>query len=127
MQYLLVLLRRRRPILEKFMPLEEAVRNAKSLGLSYGQYIARYRSDEHIEPKKKSAVLLRIDKYEASKNISIKKKAKMDVDKLVKMYGAGDSLKEMSEVLGCTEIEMARFISKAGLTRTDCGYKQGGE
>ena len=103
------------------MPLEEAVRNAKTLGLSYGQYIARYRSDEHIEPKKKNAVLLKIDEYEAArKDISIKKRVKMDVDKLVKMYGAGESLKDMSKVLGCTEIEMARFITKAGLTRADC-------
>ena len=110
----------------KFMPLEDAVEAANSLGLSYGQYIARYRANEYIEPKKKNPALTitgrrgNYNTLEKPKPSYVRKKMRDSINKIIKMYGDGEPIRKIAGILGVTEFEMARFIEVAGLTRKEC-------
>ena len=42
------------------------------------------------------------------------------LNEIVEMYGNGYSLKDIALEIGVTEFELARFLSKAGLTREEC-------
>lgn len=106
-----------------FMPLSEVDQRAKALGLSYGQYVAQYRDHEKIRQKPKDNVYLvplDADGNPIRMVRRSRKQLRRRADEIVQMYGEGRTIDSMAEVLGVTEVEMARFIKMSGLTREEC-------
>lgn len=105
-----------------FMPLNEVDQRANALGLSYGQYVAQYRNNEHIKKRVENVyrVPLDADGNPIKTPRKNRKHLQKCADKIVHMFGNGSAIDEMAEVLGVSEIEMARFIKQSGLTREEC-------
>ena len=105
-----------------FMSLSEVDRRAKDLGMSYGQYVAQYRSDEVIRtrPEPGYGFGLRPGRRRLLSVGRTREGMQKYADTIVEMYGSGYSLKDIALEIGVTEFELARFLSKAGLTREEC-------
>lgn len=105
-----------------FMSLNEVDQRASALGLSYGQYVAQYRNNERIKKRRDDAcrVPLDADGNPIKTPRKNRKHLQKCADKIVYMFGNGNTISEMAEVLGVSEIEMARFIKQSGLTREEC-------
>lgn len=105
-----------------FMSLSEVDRRAKDLGMSYGQYVAQYRSDEVIRtrPEPGYGFGLRPGRRRLLSVGRTREGMQKYADTIVEMYGNGYSLKDIALEIGVTEFELARFLSKAGLTREEC-------
>lgn len=108
-----------------FMTLEEVDRRAKDLGLSYGQYVARYRSDEVIKPPEEQNLSLYISKRRNKRRglfsrAQPREKMRETASDVIKKYASGYSLRSIAQDLDISEFELAKFLDKAGLSRRKC-------
>ena len=107
------------------MTLEEVDRRAKNLGLSYGKYVATYRPNEEIKPRREQSLSDRISgsrrKHRGLLSRAQSRERMRDVsDLIINKYANGGSLKSIAQDLSVTEFELARFLEKAGLSRREC-------
>lgn len=87
------------------MTLNEVVAAAKKDGLSYGQWVAKNRSDEMVRKKRKSK--------------SKDKRIKIDIDEVASMYMAGKNPRDIAKEIGVTPAAVYVVIRTLGLKRLE--------
>lgn len=80
---------------QKYMQLDEAAKQAKMAGMSYGQWVAQYRQNEKPYVRPKSEVLLRIETEELEDE-----KAGQMRDKVAYYFRQGHPLSLIADKLG---------------------------